>query len=490
MLVPAQQTPVAAHNWLRSLNIVFAPQQASPLQQEIAHDLLAAFRQLGHTAQDQADHTTDIVLTTAQYGVPINWRKAMLFSARRQLGIRHTPKIYTLIHITPDELEEALAHFARVLPKNPPVPADYDFPGLASTAYQTLYEQGKRGGAIMAFMRVLQAQSKSIHIILAVGKDTLQYAYLFDLVGAYPIISAANREHFYTDLVLRMAAVCSTREITKHQVVDPPTDHAQWANLKTPPIMLQTSKLLGERNFFTEMIRIPDLIHAPIIGDSISRQYSEGCFTTWEPEIDALIATITGSARPVKKEAITENELAVIVGVRPDGEGALVRHVTGKLNDSPSSEAVEMIEMDKALPKIMLEEEWGIASAVPVARSKLHGHRGVAAYDARYVEYAPLDAPYFAYPVSCATEAQAQGIKAAFSRAAALQNPADPRQVVFTVLPGHGIVVAEKWAPGTEPFQTIIEYMDQGKLQIENQIPQKTLAYVPNANGMMALQAD
>ncbi|MCP4426272.1 MAG: hypothetical protein GY803_17410, partial [Chloroflexi bacterium] len=173
MLVPAQQTPVAAHNWLRSLNIVFAPQQASPLQQEIAHDLLAAFRQLGHTAQTQADPATDIVLTTAQYGAPINWRKAMLFSARRQLGIRHTPKIYTLIHITPDELEEALAYFERVLPKNPPVPADYDFPGLASTAYQTLYQQGKRGGAIMAFMRVLQAQSKSIHIILAVGKDTL-----------------------------------------------------------------------------------------------------------------------------------------------------------------------------------------------------------------------------------------------------------------------------------------------------------------------------
>jgi hypothetical protein len=116
-------------------------------------------------------------------------------------------------------------------------------------------------------------------------------------------------------------------------------------------------------------------------------------------------------------------------------------------------------------------------------RSKLHGHRGVSAYDPRYVEFAPLDLPYYHYPVSCATEAQARGIKAAFARSQAFTHPDDPRQVVFTVLPGHGVVIAEKWVPGTVPFQIIWEYMDAGFLQIANHIPQGFMEYISDSEG-------
>jgi hypothetical protein len=233
------------------------------------------------------------------------------------------------------------------------------------------------------------------------------------------------------------------------------------------------------------MIKISNLIHAPSISDAIADQYSEGCFVTYEPALDGLVATITGSARPVDKAHITESDLAVITGVRSDGKGAVVRHVEGKRNDKPSSEAVEMKDMDSALPTIALGPEWGVFSCAraPVARSKLHGHRGVAAYDSRYVEFAPLDLPYYHYPVSCATDAQARGIKQAFSRAESLRNPDDPRRVVFTVLPGHGVVIAEKWVVGKAPLQTIWEYMDAGYLEIQNQIPQGLLDFVPDPAG-------
>jgi hypothetical protein len=95
----------------------------------------------------------------------------------------------------------------------------------------------------------------------------------------------------------------------------------------------------------------------------------------------------------------------------------------------------------------------------------------------------PLDRPYYHYLVSCATEAQARGIRAAFGRSQALHNPADPREVVFTVLPGHGVVIAEKWVPGTSPFQTIWEYMDAGHIAIANHVPQGPLEFVPDADG-------
>ena len=113
----------------------------------------------------------------------------------------------------------------------------------------------------------------------------------------------------------------------------------------------------------------------------------------------------------------------------------------------------------------------------------MHGHRGVVAYHPDYVEYARLDAPYYHYPVSCATEAQANGIRQAFSRAEALLHPDDPRQVVFTVLPGHGVVLVEKWQPDKAPFQLIWEYMDAGYLQIEAPVPQGWYSYEPGDDG-------
>ncbi|MEX1055775.1 MAG: hypothetical protein WED81_07080, partial [Rhodothermales bacterium] len=77
---------------------------------------------------------------------------------------------------------------------------------------------------------------------------------------------------------------------------------------------------------------------------------------------------------------------------------------------------------------------------------------------------------------------------AAFGRSRALLNPADPRQVVFTVLPGHGIVIAEKWVAGTAPFQTMWEYMDAGAMRIENGIPQGPMDYVSGGGGLRVVR--
>jgi hypothetical protein len=300
-----------------------------------------------------------------------------------------------------------------------------------------------------------------------------------------------NREAFYEDIALRIVTGLSTEEVTEHQAVGEPIPYDMWHGVSTPSAMRAAAHELGQRGFFTHIARVADLVPVPAIGAALAEQYSEGCFATWEPRLDALIATITGSARPVSKDNITEDELAVIVGVRPDGKGAMIRHVQNKRNDPPSSEAVEMIALDQPLPKTSLTlESHGSTTdfQVPVARSKLHGHRGVAAYDPNYVEYVMLDPPYYNYPVSCATEAQANGIRQAFGRPEALLNPSDLRQVVFTVLPGHGLVMVEKWQAGKAPFQLIWEYMDAGYLQIEPSVPQGWFTYEPETDGRYHLR--
>lgn len=351
-----------------------------------------------------------------------------------------------------------------------------------------LIEQGQRGGPILALERLVQAQAKSINVLLVIGNEEPEEVYLFNLVGAHPCIRCDDMDAFYDDIMLRMVTVVSTHEVTNHKVTGKPIARSRWKKSTTPRAMRNASLELGKRDFFTPMIRIVDLVQVPAVGDAIANQYSEGCFVTWEPEFEALVATVTGSARPVDKGNLNDDDLAVIVDMQPDGSGVMVQHVEGKRNDPPSSEAVEMMEMDRSLPQISLSAEWNISTKVPVVRSKLHGHRGLAAFNPQYVEHVPLGPPYYHFPVSCATEAQARGIVVAFSQSEALRNLKDPREVIFTVLPGHGVMIVEKWVQGKEPFQVIWEYMDTGFLKVENRIPQGPLTYIPGPSGLMVLQ--
>ncbi len=476
------------HPWLRRLRVTCVPGPATPLAEEVTQGLLERFRLHGHEVLAKPDDSMDVVLTTARFGEALSWRKCLFINIRRRFGLSRQPVIYTLVHARPAEFQRLLDHFEAILPKDPPDPADYDFPGLAPQAYQVLFEQGHRGGAILAVERLIQVQAMNFRVLLLLGEERPLTLYHFDLIGAHPRTEANDLDRFYDDIVLRIVTTQSTREATDHQVVGEPIPRPVWDSLSTPAAMVTAARQMGVRHFFTQMVYIAHLVQVPAVPDTVAEQYSEGCFATWEPKLDALIVTATGSSRPIYKGDITENDLVVVMGVRPDGSGALIRHVEGLSHNVPSTESVEMRGMDSLLPTVTLDLD-GTAFSVPVVRSKLHGHRGIAAYDPRRVEYVALDPPYYHYLVTCGTDAQAQGVEAAFARAEALRNPADPRQVAFTVLPGHGAFIVEKWVPGTVPFQTMWEYMDAGYLQVESQVPQGPMEYVPGPDGRMVLQA-
>ncbi|MBI3943238.1 MAG: hypothetical protein HY326_09520 [Chloroflexi bacterium] len=485
------------HSWLHPVSVAWVPGPSIPILEETKAGMMRQFQAWGHQVQEQPDPETDLILTTAVFGEPVSWRQAPIFGARKRYGLKRTPVVCTLLHATPAQLQRELAYLEELLTLDPQkVAREVSFPGLAPHAWHVLYEQGNRGGPILALQRLLQSQAKSIRLLLVIGEEHPLEAYHFDLVGAFPQSkvdppgSVAGAENFYEDIVLRIVTTLCTNEVTQHAAIGEQITRDQWEALDTPKAMAEASRELAQRNFFTEMVRIEDLIQVPAVADSVSSQYSEGCFATWEPAIGGLIATITGSAHPVDKRKITEDDLAVIVGIQPGGIGALVRHVEGKRNAPPSSEAVEMMEMDSGLPQISLDGSRPSLRQAPVVRSKLHGHRGVAAYNPAKVEYVPLDPAYYHYLVSCATEAQAKGVKGAFARSAALRNPDDPRQVVFTVLPGHGLIMVEKWIAGKTPFQTLLEYMDGGDIQVESRIPQGPMRFVPDSEGRMVLQAE
>lgn len=464
MRYPALHTPT--HSWLKQLSISYIPGPTTTLSDRVASDLIGHFQQEGHRTPSLPSPETDVILTTARLGEPLGWREAFMFTARRRFGLKHVPTVFTIVHATPGQFREWMVKVEALLKEDPEIAPPFD--GVPESASHTLHQQGKRGGAILYLLRIIQIQSKCIRVLLVIGEEKPQSAFVFDLVGAHPQIKYDDPPAFYRDIATRILTAASTSEITNHETVEPPIRRGEWEGLTSIEEMTRASHELGKRDFFTEMIKVSQVAEIPGFSEAISQQYSEGCFATWEPKINGLLTTITGSARPVRKENITDKDLAVIVGIKPGRDGALIRNVEGHPNHPPSSEAVEMIGMDLALPKITHKD----GAQVPVIRSKLHGHRGVRSFDWTRVEYVPLSESYLHYPVSCSTDAQYRAVQEAFSRSYSLQNPHDSRQIVFTVLPGHGLVIVEKWVEGKAPFQVIWEAMDSKNIEITNRIPQ------------------
>jgi hypothetical protein len=485
---PTDVGAVSAHSWWRPMRLAFVPGERSAMLDGLVSGLLEHLARCGHAVMDPPDAETAVLLTTARFGRVVSWRRSLLLTARRRFGLRQAPTVFTIVAITPQELTQILARLEASLAKDPPDPDDFSFPGLTGRAHRVLIEQGLRGGPMMALVRLLQSQTFSIRLMLAVGTDAVEEIYHIDLVGAHRRVVSPSLPDLYEDIALRMATATSTGEVTDHEIVEPALTSEAWRRAKAPAAMERASLEFGRRGFFTEMVRVGDLVEAPALADAVASQYSEGCFATWEPELRGLVATATGSARPVDKGHISRDEMSLIVGVRPNGRGALVRTIEGNPGLPPSSESVEMMMMDEVLPEVSQGINGNGTGRLPVVRSKLHGHRGIASFDPSLVEFVPLDPPYYEYPVSCGTEAQAQAITRAFSRAECLRNPEDARVIAFTVLPGHGVVLCEKWVAGREPFEVLWRAMDSGSIEIDRIVPQHRVEY-ERRDGRMVLRA-
>src|SRR5512134_727177 len=127
--IPVSPTESVVHAWLRQINVSFVPGVMTPLLEQAAARLLDAFRTLGHTVQGQPDEHTDLLLTTAPFAQPLNWRESLLFTARRRFALPHSPLSVTLIHARPEEFRKLMEHFEAALRKEPRDPADFAFEG-------------------------------------------------------------------------------------------------------------------------------------------------------------------------------------------------------------------------------------------------------------------------------------------------------------------------------------------------------------------------
>src|SRR5215467_5524999 len=114
-MVSASPAENMVHPWLHQINLTFVPGPLTPLLEQVASNLLDAFRSMGHQLQEQPDEQTDLILTSASFARPLNWRDSFLFTARRRFKLQHNPTVLTLIHARPQEFQNALKEIEHVL---------------------------------------------------------------------------------------------------------------------------------------------------------------------------------------------------------------------------------------------------------------------------------------------------------------------------------------------------------------------------------------
>ena len=133
--IPYQIATAPTHGWVSAVHVSWVPGTGSPLSNQVGHEILRAFEGMGHVVDPRPNQQTDLVITTAPFGQPIGWRESLLFAGRRRLGLKAIPTPFSLVHVTPHELDRVLAHLRQALEQQPPDPEQFRFPGMAPQAW-------------------------------------------------------------------------------------------------------------------------------------------------------------------------------------------------------------------------------------------------------------------------------------------------------------------------------------------------------------------
>ena len=180
--------------------------------------LAGEFASRGHEVEAIPTDATDVAFASVPFGVPIGWRQSLQLTVRRRFKLRKTPITYVVMSATHEQLQGMIDHFYVALRKSPIDPADFAVDGLETTAMDTLVEQGRRGGAMLTAMRVLQTQAKNVRILLFVGEDDSPEAvFHLDPSVAPRTVAVGDGSALWDDIVERVLATISARDVTDHR---------------------------------------------------------------------------------------------------------------------------------------------------------------------------------------------------------------------------------------------------------------------------------
>src|SRR5262245_39302084 len=153
------------HAWVHPISVAYVPGKLNPALEQATKALLAWLESFGCTLERQPTNATDLIVTTACFGEPVDRDQALLFHAKRIYRLSRRPTVLTLVAIEEAEYQKWLEHFSEMARQPEGADLDEQFPGLGPLAAEVMVQQAKRGGPEVALGRFMQSQMKSVRVV-------------------------------------------------------------------------------------------------------------------------------------------------------------------------------------------------------------------------------------------------------------------------------------------------------------------------------------
>src|SRR6185436_1407019 len=131
------------HGWVHPISVAYVSGKSNPALEQATHGLLDWLKSFGCTLEDQPTNATDLIITTASFGEPVDREQALLFHAKRLYRLGHRPTVLTLVAIEEAEYQKWLEHFAELARQPEGANLDEQFPGLGPRAVEVMVQQAK-----------------------------------------------------------------------------------------------------------------------------------------------------------------------------------------------------------------------------------------------------------------------------------------------------------------------------------------------------------
>ncbi|AQS72434.1 hypothetical protein [Streptomyces pactum] len=282
-----------------------------------------------------------------------------------------------------------------------------------------------------------------------------------------------------------VTAACATEVGEHYDIVRDALPTDAWQASPTPEAIASAGRRMGELGLLTAPVRVADFV-SPQLADMYElymgvRGYSEGMLFAYDPDLDCLMVTGSGSW-DVDKRALTREQIVAVDPHLVNGQRLRVLAPHDTLPLQPSVETWEICALMEAVPKVRVSRDdagrWRFdpngERLVPMIRAGIHAHVGVTGSDDSVIETIEPDRQQFPYGFGCGTDLTMEVARTTITRSAAVHDPDDHRRFVRWPLLYHGEMAVELWKPGLrqESFTGLLDLYGTAVKYTPDDVPQ------------------
>lgn len=321
--------------------------------------------------------------------------------------------------------------------------------------------------------RCVMARIGTPKVVFVSGSRTgvVEEATYCTLEGGHPTDPVAVADRVRDRLV---TAACAREVGGVFDFVEGGLSAEDWARSRTPDALVAAGRRMGQLGMLPRPRQVSEFV-SPEVASFYERflglkGFSEGMLFAFDPELQVLMVTASGSWE-VDKRSLGRDEVVAIGGVENDRLQVLVPE--GVRPKGPSVEAWEIHQLLAAAPRTRLQPAmsggWvpGVDGGVevPIVRAGFHAHIGVSAADPDVVESLPANRTILPYGFGCGTDLMREVVVDVASRSSSLNQSGDDRLYTRWPMLYHGETAIELWKPQAhgQPLAGLLDVYDPDK---------------------------